>query len=180
MAVDKRVDQFGLATTPLALTDILPIVQGAGTAALQTTLQDIKDAVNDEFTVETTILSADVLTLNSTPIDLIPSPGIGFANLVTVAIFKIRTYGGTPYATNTTLGLVNDTSLTVINGFTERLANAGTCIWIPSFGVSMAAAHSNPTQLEENKKVQAYVFTGNPTAGNSDILIYLKYKIIPV
>jgi len=43
MAVDKRVDQFNLAVVPLALTDIFPVVQGPGTAALQCTLADIRD-----------------------------------------------------------------------------------------------------------------------------------------
>ena len=147
-------------------------------AATITTLY--KDYVNgqEEGIISVSIPSSDILLANSTPIDIIDSPGANKAVLLTGAVFRIDTYGGIPYATNTNLSLVYDTSLTIINIFSARLATASICKFLPSNNVVMGI-HISPTSIESNKKVQLYVSGGNPTAGNSTIIVYVSYKIIP-
>ncbi len=148
-------------------------------AATITTLYKSYVSGQEVGIISVSIPPADVKTLNSIPIDIIAAPGLQKAVLITEAIFRIDTYGGTPYATDTSLSLVYDTGLDIINQFTGRLATAGICIFTPSFTVSMACAHSGSGFVESNKKVQLCALSANPTAGNSTIIIYISYKIIP-
>lgn len=128
-------------------------------------------------TVKTTVTSVQILQLNTTPIQLIPAPGAGFAIDVISIVASIATYAGTPYATNTTLLYIIDTATVEFALESHILVSTVARINKSIFGNANAFGATS-TQLLENKALMVKANTGNPTAGNSDINFYITYKII--
>jgi len=120
-----------------------------------------------------TIASADVLQLNSTPLTIVPAQGVGTAIEVISASVKID-FNTTAYATNVnlTVGCSGATdvqhALQCLNSTvaTNRRLNGQT------------ATGTTDTQYLENTAVEVTVATGNPTAGDSDITVYVVYRVI--
>ncbi len=123
-----------------------------------------------------TIATADVLTLNATPIELIAAPGAGFAIEVFSASVKI-VYNTTAYATNTTLQVITSGSVIEQAELDVLAASASTYKTLPKPLAAVLVAI--PTaQLIDNAAVNVTVKTGDPTLGDSDITIYGTYRII--
>ena len=120
-----------------------------------------------------TIASADVLQLNSTPLTIVAAQGSGTAIEVISASAKI-TYGTVQYATNTVLQLFT-------NG-----GDGAQVEWIATFlssdtdRISRAIDFSDKSNLIENADLVVRVDTGDPTAGDSDITVYVLYRVITV
>ena len=119
-----------------------------------------------------TIASADVLTLNTTPLTIVPAVA-GYAIEVVSASRKLD-FNTTPYATNTILQLIT-------SGATSEQAQAKIN---SSVSNNLCMDKSTPgsatsTQLIANADLQVTVQTGNPTAGDSDITVFVNYRLIP-
>jgi hypothetical protein len=118
-----------------------------------------------------TITTAQVLALNSTPLTIAAAPGAGFAIDVLSASMKM-TYNSIAYTTNIQLEL-----------FTTG-ATAPQVFWASSLGLSSSAitrsqnTSGSANQLIENAALTVTVATGDPTAGDSDITVYVSYRII--
>jgi hypothetical protein len=118
-----------------------------------------------------TISTAQVLALNSTPLTIAAAPGAGFAIDVLSASMKM-TYNSIAYTTNIQLEL-----------FTTG-ATAPQVFWASSLGLSSSAitrsqnTSGSANQLIENAALTVTVATGDPTAGDSDITVYVSYRII--
>lgn len=121
-----------------------------------------------------TIASADVLTLNTTPLTIVGAVA-GYAIEVVSASVKIDNPGA-PYATNVGLELI-------CNGATERQAASNTALNASVTSVRRLAIDSTvaaaDTQLIANADLLVQVPTGNPTAGDSDITVFVNYRLIP-
>jgi len=120
-----------------------------------------------------TIATADVLTLNSAPIEIVAAPGAGFAIEVLSANVSM-TYNSSAYATNTNI-------IVKTNGATDEQYGAGVLnatVDMQKKLQEITTTTATDTQIIENASIQASVRTGNPTAGNSDIKVYLTYRII--
>ena len=118
-----------------------------------------------------TIATADVLKLNATPIEIIAAPGAGFAIEVLSASIRV-VFNTTAYATNTGISLMAATTTEqqtdseinqTANAFTQFEPNSGA---------------PDEVQIVENQPIRVFVQSGNPTAGDSDIKIYVTYRII--
>ncbi len=134
---------------------------------------------NGTFHVSVTIPTASVLLLNGTPYQIVATPGAGVAIQVISAFAQIKTYGTTPYATNTTLGLIADTATSASNyQAVNSSLLARTAATIKQFQQAGVGATDNNAQLIANKALMAYVYAGNPTAGDSDIVIDVQYRLI--
>jgi len=124
---------------------------------------------------ELTIASADVLTLNSTPLTIVSAVS-GYAIEVVSASVKIDNPGA-PYATNVGLELI-------CSGATERQAVSLSALNASVTSVRRLAIDSTfgatDTQLIANADLLVQVPTGNPTAGDADITVYVNYRLIPV
>jgi hypothetical protein len=130
------------------------------------------DSLNQTKTV--TIPSADVLTLFTTPYLLIPSPGAGYYIQVLTAACKVD-FNTTAYTVSTTLNVYTDTATRVQHLFNNSLNATVSRIAVSSQqGISGAA----DTQLISDKAVYLQAQTTNPLLGDSDIIIYLTYRII--
>ena len=123
-------------------------------------------------TAKLAIASADVLTLNTTPIEIVAAPPIGYAIEVISATFK-ATFNSVAYATNIDIDIrtigssVNLTTNVAKLGFTANTIN-----------VFALKADPAADQIIENTGIEVFVETGDPTAGDSDITIYVTYRII--
>ncbi len=118
------------------------------------------------------IPSAQVLTLFTTPVQVVPAAPAGYINIPIGGTIEFSG-GGADYATNTTL-LVGSTSAltssvyTLVGSIADRsTANAA---YLPS------GAAVSPTIEADSLSVM--IQTGNPTAGDSDILVTVYYNIL--
>jgi len=115
-----------------------------------------------------TLSSAQILASNTTPIELIAAPGAGYMIDVLSLVFKFN-YNSIAYATNTSMKPRYDTSLTPFSSFDI------------SSGVSYIIKDETFTvNILENKSVEIFTDSGDPTAGNSTIDIYLTYRIVTI
>lgn len=122
---------------------------------------------------ELTIASADVLTLNSTPLTIVSAVS-GYSIEVISASVKID-FGTTAYATNTFIQLITNGATTAQYGAGIINATVATTKKLPEISTTTATT----TQLIANADLQVSVKTGNPTAGDSDITIFVNYRLIP-
>jgi len=123
--------------------------------------------------VSLTIASADVLTLNTTPITLVGAVS-GYAIEVVSASVKVD-FNTTPYATNVSLGIGQSASEPQVE--LQCLdASVSTIRRLPS----NAATSSTDTQIIGNSDLIVSTRAGDPTAGDSDITIHVNYRLIPV
>jgi hypothetical protein len=105
---------------------------------------------------------------------LIPSPGAGYYIQVLTASCKVD-FNTTAYAGGTTLVIQTDTATRVQHTLNNTLNASLSRISVSTQqGISAAA----DTQLISNKGIYLQAQTTNPTLGNSDIIIYLTYRII--
>ena len=109
---------------------------------------------------EVTIPSASVLTLNGTPVEIVPAPGVGRANLPLVVVASVA-FASAAYATNT--------SLTVGYG------GAGI---ITITGILAATSSKVATATAQNAAIVASVASGNPVTGDSPITISVLYVTV--
>ncbi len=116
------------------------------------------------------IETADVLTLNTTPITAIAAIASR-----TLRVRNVRAridYNSVAYATNTTLNIYMPVGGAPNSQFT-----------IPSLLAATADQHRIGTvtaaaQIEENQPIKVTVNTGDPTAGNSQVTIYFDYEVV--
>ena len=125
-------------------------------------------------TAKLTIASADVLTLNTTPITIVAAQGVGTAIEVISASVKID-FNTTPYATNTVLQLISSGGATLVQATTTTVL---TVTQNTHTGFIRTAPIASGGSIFENTELTVNVFNGNPTAGDSDITIYVTYRII--
>lgn len=124
-------------------------------------------------TAKLTIATADVLHLNTTPIEIVAAPGAGYAIEVISASMKM-VYNSATYATNTSLelltaGATNSQASTVIKNSASTIRR---------FADATTLASATATQLVDNAALNVTVASGDPTAGDSDITVYVTYRII--
>ena len=118
-----------------------------------------------------TIASADVLTLNTTPLTIVGAVA-GYAIEVISASVKID-FNSVAYATNTDLYLISDTLPDEQFYWASNVLATNTDIF------AQGTKNNDVNALIENKSVNVEVGTGNPTAGDSDITVYVHYRLIP-
>jgi hypothetical protein len=100
-------------------------------------------------------------------------PGAGYA-IEVISANVLMTYNTTAYATNTNIIIKN--SGATDEQFGAAILNATVNMQKKLQEVTTSTA--TDTQIIENTSLQVSVKTGNPTAGDSDITIYVTYRII--
>ena len=119
---------------------------------------------------EVTIPTASVLTLNGTPVEIVPAPGVGRANLPLVVVASVA-FNSAAYATNTSLtvgyggaGIITITG--ILAATSSKVATAA--------GTVPAVA----TATAQNAAIVASVASGNPATGDSPITITVLYVTV--
>lgn len=123
--------------------------------------------------VAVTLSTAQILALNTTPITLVAAVA-GYA-IEAVSVSVKLDYNSVAYATNTNLLIMTDTAGNPQYKRDSLLTQTVDVVWkFPE------VAPTTGTQLIANKALTATVATGDPTAGNSPITIFVNYRLIPV
>ena len=121
-----------------------------------------------------TVASADVLTGHTTPVAFGITAPTGYAIELTGGSVKID-YGTTPYATNMTVGIrtvgATDSQLSSPDVLNATLSCTRKMVVNANFTAT-------DTQLINGADIEFYVPTGNPTSGDSDITIFVQYRLI--
>lgn len=160
----KISDLTGL-TPRLAKDDLLVIVD---TSAVIT-----KSIAADQsgFYSRTNIVTGNVLTLNGTPVQLAPVPGASEIIVPSGILFSL-TWNSIAYTTNLNLALIYDTGTLFLTGDSTTLAK--TADHIAYYPITADPSGG----IIQTKKLSLTVQTGNPAAGNSDLMVYLFYQRI--
>lgn len=127
-----------------------------------------------ERKVKVTLSSAQVLTLNTIPVEIIPAPGAGKIINIISAIGR-NTFNSVAFDAPGDLIIAN-TSDVAVGIFSENgnvLVNAG----VDKLN-KMTPVYTSTKQFSENEAVVARLKTGNPTVGNGAIDVYVTYEII--
>lgn len=124
------------------------------------------------YTEKTTLSSAQVLALFTTPQSLVPAPGAGYA----ISVHRVNggvDYNSAAYATNTTqeVRYTNGAGTKVTADFTA-LVTATADKFVSVGGIEAA------TVLTENAAVVVCNATGNPATGNSPVSFTVDYSIV--
>lgn len=125
-------------------------------------------------TVTKSLTSAQILALNTTPIEVIPAPAAGVVVKVVSAICKI-TFATAAYATQTNIWLITDTATVEQGSFTAVLAATATKTqgFIPQGTVAAGGS-----QLIAAKSVKAFAPTADPITGAGTVKITVTYELI--
>jgi hypothetical protein len=116
------------------------------------------------------VSSAEILALNGTPKILITAPAVS-AFIQVIDLSVALNFVTTPYATNTDLEVRNIGSTDVIaNNQTSLLDSAGT--------LRRFVMNTTDAETPAGTGVELTVNTGNPTAGDGTLDIYITYCII--
>lgn len=120
-----------------------------------------------------TISSAEILNSNSSPKTLIAAPGAGKI-IEVISANAFFDYNSTPYATNTNMFIgygsainVHSTAITLIPGTADNFGK----VILDVGGYAISTAY-------DNKALIIYTDSGNPTAGDSTMKVFITYRII--
>lgn len=139
------------------------------------TTNTVSEGSNAVITTKISITSAEILALNSTPIQLLPASGSGKVYQILDVMGRLN-YLTASYATNTNLRVLYiGVGLTL---FTCPSLIAGSALRIQQF--NRTASVGSTTQILGNTAVYLDVQTGNPTSGSGSLDIYISYKVIDV
>jgi hypothetical protein len=126
------------------------------------------------LTTKISLTSNEILNLNSTPIQLLPSPGSGRLYDVMGILCRMN-YLTAAYATNLQLqiyyngaGLVIGSNSNILNATLNKTGKM----------ILSAIASAGATQYLTDTAIYCNVSAGNPTGGSGTLDIYLTYKII--
>ncbi len=120
------------------------------------------------LTAQVVIASADVLTMFTTPVQVIPAADAGTAYLIRAAIMEFDN-GSVNYATNTSVALYSTTQAST----PSYVASIADRTVVPLFTPSTVGGAN-----VEGDSVSIAVQTGNTTTGDSDITVTVYYYVI--
>jgi len=125
---------------------------------------------------QVTILSAAVLGLNTTPVDLVAAPGASLGILPHSVIVKFVD-NGTAYTANTDIQVQVDTANALCFLFNNLLEDTATTIkkLNPAFIFG-----ANLNQIVADKALQIQVPGGDPLTGDGDLVVTTTYEVIAV
>lgn len=132
-----------------------------------------EERVQQETVVRTArlpISSAQILQLNTTPLELIPAPGAGKA-IEVISCYVQMTFNTTAYDTNTQLNIISSNGIMFY--YPNMLAATGNvfCSLLLNFTTDSVV-------ITENDPAKVSVQNADPLNGNSDIVIYATYRIM--
>ncbi len=168
-----KISQLPQATAP---TDYLDgsefMMNGADGSTMSANLGDLKSSFFCNIRcASVTISTVDVLQLNSVPIEIVAAVS-GKAIEILSASLKMA-YNSVAYATNTNITLT-------ATGASEDQYEFGS-IPLSSASDVFAGTQGNDDTIDsiiENASITVSVAIGNPTLGNSDIEVFVLYRLI--
>lgn len=158
--MNRAINQFP-ALTELQDGDLLYTVRAATDYSV-----DASTFAGRVLSVRVTIPTASVLTLFTTPFEIIPAPAAGQVILPLRAVLFLVD-GSVDYTTNTNLFLATETGTDVAS------FDIGDVNTTPQVNNGTAGG-----VVKAGEALQAKVATGNPTTGDYDIELLVFYQLI--
>ena len=153
------------------------LIQNTDGDTLLANLDDLnKNFFGDIKVVNLTVTTAQILALNSTPIELIAAQGAGKTIEIISASTKL-VYVSAAYATNTNLQLLTSGATNAQFDDGKVLTATVSTHW--KFE-ALQPTSATDTQLIENAALNVSVATGDPITGDSDIEVFVLYRLIAV
>lgn len=128
---------------------------------------------NNVLITKLTLTTAQILTLSTIPIQIVPAPGVGFALQVIDAMIRLN-YNSIAYTTNPTIAISNSGSSLYQYSIPRVLGDTITKIGVGANQFSAIGV----SQVIENTALMVSVIGVDPLAGNSSINVYLTYGIV--
>jgi hypothetical protein len=125
------------------------------------------------YTATLDVSSAEILALNTTPIELVAAPGSGKVVKIQSIVANL-TFGTAAFATNTNLQIITS-GASVAQYELDMLGATVSTIRQMKDNTTSNVAH---TQLLDNTAVNVMAETGDPTTGDGTVTIYATYDII--
>jgi hypothetical protein len=164
--LDASKNLVSSAVTPAELGYVSGV-----TSAIQTQINLYKT-----ITDKVTLSSAQILALNSTPIQLVAAPGAGLM-IEVLGISGTMNFLTAAYATNTNVSILFNgagLSLFTFNAIlTSTVTRTGRA-------TPVALTGTNALQILANTKLEIQAPVGNPTTGAGSLDIYITYRVVPV
>ena len=172
-----QFSNFPAATDSDYTTDATFLLQNTDGDTLLANLDDLnKNFFGDIKVVNLTVTTAQILALNSTPIELIAAQGAGKTIEIISASTKL-VYVSAAYATNTNLQLLTSGATNAQFDDGKVLTATVSTHW--KFE-ALQPTSATDTQLIENAAVNVTVETGDPITGDSNIEIFALYRVLDV
>lgn len=127
--------------------------------------------------IKVSLTSTQILSLFSSPVQILPSPGVNRAYQFLSNNFIRLNFNTTPYATNLTIAGVYDTvnkQAVMANGFIIQAPQTKTV----NFLLASPASTLTVPQIVTNSPFYINVQTGNPLLGDGTLDIWITYRII--
>lgn len=144
-----------------------------GTAAINSRITVLEE--NQLYHTKVSLSSAQILTLNSTPVQIIAAQGAG-TTIQFVAVLARMNFVTAAYATNTTFQLIfAGASLNCVTNTALLISTATRTGYLPP---TTLAGATNSQYYPANADLNATIATGNPTAGGGSIDLYIIYRVL--
>ena len=168
-----RIKNFPTSTVAPTDDDFLIIDVDDGVGGYDTKRIQMTDfGKSSGVWTSTTITSAEILALNTTPKTLFTGLGAGIVAIPDQVIIA-GTYNTIQYATNL------DLAFKFAGSSVDLFESVGVLDFNTNITSSAERVYT-PKSIEfvANSEFQCYVRTGDPTLGNSDLTIYTHYTIL--
>ena len=170
-----RFSQYPAASSTDYTDDVTFLILAPDGTVKQATLEGLNTNYFCDIRCASVVIpTASVLTLNATPVEIVAAQGAGKFIEVISASASI-TFNSVAYATNTALQLLVAGAAQYQAAFNSAvLASAST-----TFNTISKSALAG-TNMVANAALNVTVGTGDPTAGNSDITVYVLYRVVTI
>lgn len=158
-----------------ALTGTETVAGLQGGSNVKINVQDIADLAGGGSGLiwdKVTITSSQLLSMNTTLVDIVAAPGAGIAILPYSVLLYYR-FGTSEYLTNLNVVLSPNNSLWNVT-FNSALQGTQDRISSRSIFPTVSASGANI----DNQPLQVQIQTGNPTAGDGTLDVYVAYYLI--
>ena len=158
-----------------ALTGTETVAGLQGGSNVKINVQDIADLAGGGSGLiwdKVTITSSELLSMNSTLVDIVAAPGAGIAILPYSVLLYYR-FGTSEYLTNLNVVLSPNNSLWNVT-FNSALQGTQDRISSRSIFPTVSASGANI----DNQPLQVQIQTGNPTAGDGTLDVYVAYYLL--
>lgn len=173
----SRFSQYPAASSTDYTDDVTFLILAPDGTVKQATLEGLNtNYLCGIHCASLTITSAEMLALFTTPKAFgLTVPSGYYVDPISVQVGI--NYGSAAYATNTTIA-IRTSGATAVHGTANILG--ATLSRIAALPVGSTAATAGQTMFLDGTDLEVYAVAGNPTAGDSDVTVYLTYRLVEI